>query len=53
MGARFRSVSEPSSTDNERLHFPLPIIEFEVFVGYWSAQNTVVVAHQGTDPVKL
>lgn len=24
-----------------------------VYVGYWSEQNAVVVAHQGTDPTEL
>ena len=26
---------------------------FKVFVGYWPAQDTVVVAHEGTDPTQL
>jgi hypothetical protein len=29
------------------------LIEFQVFVGYWPAQDTVVVAHEGTDPTQL
>ena len=26
---------------------------FLVFVGFWPAQNTIVVTHEGTDPTKL
>lgn len=29
------------------------IVSNQVFVGYWPDQDTVVVAHQGTDPTKL
>ena len=25
----------------------------QVYVGYWPDQNSVVVAHEGTDPTKL
>ncbi len=25
----------------------------KVFAGYWPEQNSVVVAHEGTDPTKL
>ncbi len=31
----------------------LPVFSMSVFVGYWPQQNSVVVAHQGTDPTAL
>lgn len=47
-GTTYKYVS-----DKLHQHFFRLTHEYLVFVGFWPDQNSIVVAHEGTDPTQL